>query len=178
MSKQDLSALAVLVVVILAVLAVVRAARSRPSPQRDTPTPPQPQPDDADPVCGTRGCQALATRGRPDLVQRRPLGALAPRWEVVDDPEAEPVLCRAHHGVWTAHLRRLAVAEAAALEEHLAAAHQRLVGVVAVDLPKTLAFAPQAPRPSPLRGSTLAPPSGAPEGAAEARSVDGGGTAG
>lgn len=174
MTKQDLSALAVLVVAVLAVLAVVRASRGRSPPQRDTPTPPQPSPDDAEPVCCTRGCQAPATRGRPELVQRRPFGALAPRWEVVDDPEADAVLCRAHHGVWTAHLRRLAVAEEAALEEHLAAAHQRLVATVAGDLPKTLAFAPQAPRPSPLRGSTLVPPSAAPEGAAEARSVDSG----
>lgn len=168
MTKQDLSALAVLFVVLLAVLALVRASRARPSPQRDTPTPPRPTADDEpEPVCRTRGCTALATRGLPELLQRRPLGALVPSWVVADDPDAEVALCRAHHGVWTAALVQRAAAERAALEAHLAAQHREVVAHVAIELPKLLALAPPAValRPSPLRGSTL-PPAGLP--AAEA----------
>jgi len=152
--------LALFVVCLAAIVVWGRiAARKAPAP-RDTPTPPRPSPDDEpEPVCRTRGCTALATRGLPELLQRRPLGALVPSWVVADDPEAEVALCRAHHGVWTAALVQRAAAERAALEAHLAAQHREVVAHVAVELPKLLALAPPAVplRPSPLRGATLPP---------------------
>ena len=143
---------------VVAFIFLARLMRSTPQPQRDTPAPPPPD-DEPEAVCRTRACVALATRGIPELVQRRAFGVLVPRWVVVDDPDAEVALCRAHHGVWKAHLRRVAVAEGASLEEHLAAQHQKLVAYVAAELPKTLALAPPAVplRPSPLRGATLPP---------------------
>ncbi len=138
--------------------------RATASAPRDASPLDPPDDDGPEPVCRTRGCTASATRGLPELVQRRALAALVPSWVVVDDPEADVALCRAHHAVWTAHLRRLAVAESAALEEHLAAQHQRLVATVAADLPKTLQLAPPAVplRPSPLRGTTVPPLAGPP----------------
>ena len=159
--RTETAWLLVCIVGALAFLAVWSRWRSRSAPApRDTPTPREPTPDDEpEAVCRTRNCVALATRGLPELVQRRAFGVLVPRWVVVDDPDAEVALCRAHHGVWKAHLRRVAVAEGASLEEHLAAQHQKLVAYVAAELPKTLALAPPAVplRPSPLRGATLPP---------------------
>ena len=156
MTKQDLSALAVLAVVVLAVLAVVRATRAKPTPQRDTPTPPPPSPDDAEPVCRTRGCSALATRGMPELRPWRPFPWLLPRWEVVTDPEADAALCAAHHGAAVATLAERAAQERAAIEAHVAARHRDLVAWMTGALAKELAIAPQTPRPSPLRGSPQA----------------------
>ena len=115
--------------------------------------------DEDDPVCRTRGCTLPATRALPELRSRRQLGLLVPSWEVVDDPDAEVALCRAHHGVWTAALVQRAAQERAALEEHLAVRHAAVVAHVAGELPRALALAPPAVplRPSPLRGATLPP---------------------
>ncbi len=161
--RTETAWLLVCIVGALAVLVVWSRWRSRSAPApapRETPTPREPPPDDEpEAVCRTRNCTAFATRGLPELVQRRAFGVLVPRWVVVDDPDADVALCRAHHGVWKAHLRRVAVAEGASLEEHLAERHQKLVAYVAAELPKTLALAPPAVplRPSPLRGATLPP---------------------
>jgi hypothetical protein len=156
--------LVMLVAAVAAVLLLGRVLGRRGAPSNaPAPSPAAGDPDDAPAPCAIRGCSTPATRGRPELVQRRPLAALLPAWVVVDDPDADPALCRAHHGVWTAALAQLIAEARAATEAHLAVQHRELVARAAVDVPKLLGYvapAPPRPAPSPLRAPTVPPING------------------
>lgn len=156
-------ALALLVLGVAAVILLGRRLSGAEAPKRQAL--PSPATDDneedeeAEPICRARGCSALATRGLPEARPWRPLSWLLPRWQVVTDPEAPPAVCAAHHGPLAAALTARAAAERAALEEHLAARHRELVAWVLTQLQRDHGIAPpSAPRPSPLRAPTLAPP--------------------
>jgi hypothetical protein len=145
--------LAVIVACLAAIVVWVRvSARKAAVVPREAPAE-----EEDEPVCRSRGCAAPATRGLPEARPWRPVSWLLPRWEVVTDPDGDVAVCAAHHGPLAAALTARAAQERAALEEHLAARHRDLVAWALSQLTRDHGIAAAPARPSPLRGSTLAP---------------------